>query len=92
MSLYVIMCDYIIFNCYVVCYGQVNCFDMCGPSAITVPVVIGTPQACCSGGGGAFIDLTSSDETCKSCSTLISEHIFYREAFLTIVFVYYLQV
>ncbi len=49
----------------------VQCFNVCGVDAVTLPLLTTSAAECCNGGGGAFVRIT--DDECSDCSTLTSE-------------------
>ena len=52
------------------CQGnQVQCFDSCGPSAVTLSLS-SSAAICCASGGSAFIDLLDESAGCQLCSDL----------------------
>lgn len=52
---------------------QVQCFDGCGLSAVTLSLP-NSAAICCASGGSAFIDLLDESAGCQLCSDLEGNH------------------
>ena len=51
---------------------QVQCFDQCGSTGVTLSLT-DMISTCCNNGGGGFIDLLNEGSGCQDCVDLASK-------------------
>ena len=57
---------------FIASQSQVQCFDQCGNTAVTLSLTDNT-ATCCNSGGGAFIDVLNEGAECQECVDLGSK-------------------
>ena len=57
---------------FIASQSQVQCFDQCGTTGVTLSLTDNI-ATCCNSGGGAFIDLLNEGAGCQECVDLGSK-------------------